>query len=138
MDQNVRYLRYEKGDLVEIKQLYENVMAVASHGLFFRSGRIMGKRMIERSGGEDLRSRLTTALADEGWVENITFDSDRIIVNGSFEVIENKGECTCHMLRGVLASLTEGCETGPCTIKEDECVSKGDEACIFSIRRNVR
>ena len=138
MDQNVRYLRYEKGDLVEIKQLYENVMAVASHGLFFRSGRIMGKRMIERSGGEDLRSRLTIALADEGWVEKIAFGSDKITVNGSFEVIENKGECTCHMLRGVLASVNEFYDKGPCTIKEDECVSKGDDSCIFIIRRNVR
>ena len=52
MEQPERGIKLRREELVEIKRLYETVMTFASHGMFYRSGRIIGDRLIRTSGTE--------------------------------------------------------------------------------------
>src|SRR5512136_940647 len=104
MEQPERSIRLRKEELVEIKKLYETVMTFASHGMFYRSGRIIGDRLI-RHAGSDL-AKVKEALIKEGWVVDISFEGDTISIIGSIEA-SNMDTPTCHMLRGILAKLFE-------------------------------
>jgi len=128
MPKEKRSLCYRKEELDEIRNLYESIMSVASHGLFFRSGKILGRRFVERSYGGEKYSNM---LVEEGWASEVIFNGGDVCVTESIEVIPGKGECTCHMLRGVLSRIIEEREKKPCLVKETMCVSKGDVVCKF-------
>jgi predicted hydrocarbon binding protein len=134
MEHSERAIRLRKEELVEIKKLYETVMTFASHGMFYRSGRIMGDRLI-RVVGTDL-NRLREALIKEGWATDIIFEGDTVTVTGSIEV-SNSDSPTCHMLRGILAKLFEERTGKDVYCHERKCVSKGDEKCVFVIDTEV-
>ncbi|MCJ7464642.1 MAG: hypothetical protein MUO81_07875, partial [Thermoplasmata archaeon] len=121
-------------ELVEIKRLYETVMTFASHGMFYRSGRIVGDRLIRTSGTELLR--LKESLIKEGWVTDINFEGDTITVVGSIEV-SNSDSPTCHMLRGLLAKVFEERSGKDVYCHERKCASKGDDKCVFVIDTEV-
>ena len=74
MEQPERAIKLRRDELVEIKKLYETVMTFASHGMFYRSGRIVGDRLI-RSTGTEL-GRVREALIREGWVTDISFEGE--------------------------------------------------------------
>ncbi len=132
MQENSGFLRLEKKELDEIKNLYETVMNVASHGLFFRAGKIIGKRYVENGFEEDYYPSVSNAMVSENWAGNIEFNGGSVRVDNSIEVLNGKGECTCHMLRGVLSTVIEN-KRGKCTVREIACQSQGDESCIFEI-----
>jgi predicted hydrocarbon binding protein len=134
MEHSDRAIKLRKEELVEIKKLYETVMTFASHGLFYRSGRIMGDRLI-RVVGTDL-NRLREALIKEGWATEIIFEGDTVTVTSSIEV-SNSDSPTCHMLRGILAKLFEERTGKDVYCHERKCVSKGDEKCVFVIDTEV-
>jgi len=134
MEQSDRAIKLRREELVEIKRLYETVMTYASHGMFYRSGRIIGDRLI-RSSGTDL-SKLKDALIREGWVTDITFEGDTISVTGSIEAT-NSDSPTCHMLRGILAKVYEERTGKDVYCHERKCLSKGDEKCLFVIDTEV-
>ncbi len=134
MEHTERAIKLRKDELVEIKKLYETVMTFASHGMFYRSGRIMGDRLV-RVNGTDL-GRVREALIHEGWVSDITFEGDTITVNGSIEVSSSDSP-TCHMLRGVLAKVFEERTGKDVYCHERKCVSKGDDKCVFVIDTEV-
>ncbi|MFY9606706.1 MAG: V4R domain-containing protein [Thermoplasmata archaeon] len=134
MEQPERAIRLRREELVEIKRLYETVMTFASHGMFYRSGRIVGDRII-RSSGTDLL-RVKESLIREGWVTNIDFEGDTITVVGSIEVT-NSDSPTCHMLRGLLAKVFEERSGKDVYCHERKCVSKGDDRCVFVIDTEV-
>jgi predicted hydrocarbon binding protein len=134
MEHTDRAIRLRKEELVEIKKLYETVMTFASHGMFYRSGRIMGERLI-RVVGTDL-SRLRDAIIKEGWATDVVFEGDTVTVTGSIEV-SNSDSPTCHMLRGILAKLFEERTGKDVYCHERKCVSKGDEKCVFVIDTEV-
>jgi predicted hydrocarbon binding protein len=134
MEQPERAIRLRREELVEIKRLYETVMTFASHGMFYRSGRIVGDRII-RSSGTDLL-RVKESLIREGWVTNIDFEGDTITVVGSIEVT-NSDSPTCHMLRGLLAKVFEERSGKDVYCHERKCVSKGDDKCVFVIDTEV-
>jgi predicted hydrocarbon binding protein len=134
MEQPERAIRLRREELVEIKRLYETVMTFASHGMFYRSGRIVGDRII-RSSGTDLL-RVKESLIREGWVTNIDFEGDTITVVGSIEVT-NSDSPTCHMLRGLLAKVFEERSGKDVYFHERKCVSKGDDRCVFVIDTEV-
>lgn len=134
MEQPERAIRLRREELVEIKRLYETVMTFASHGMFYRSGRIVGDRII-RSSGIDLL-RVKESLIREGWVTNIDFEGDTITVVGSIEVT-NSDSPTCHMLRGLLAKVFEERSGKDVYCHERKCVSKGDDRCVFVIDTEV-
>jgi predicted hydrocarbon binding protein len=134
MEQPERGIKLRREELVEIKRLYETVMTFASHGMFYRSGRIIGDRLIRTSGTELLR--LKESLIKEGWVTDINFEGDTITVVGSIEV-SNSDSPTCHMLRGLLAKVFEERSGKDVYCHERKCSSKGDDKCVFVIDTEV-
>lgn len=134
MEQPERAVKLRREELVEIKRLYETVMTFASHGMFYRSGRIIGDRII-RTSGTDL-VRLKETLSKEGWVADIAFEGDTITVTGSIEA-SNSDSPTCHMLRGILAKIFEERSGKDVYCHERRCVSKGDDKCVFIIDTEV-
>jgi predicted hydrocarbon binding protein len=134
MEQPERFIKLRREELVEIKRLYETVMTFASHGMFYRSGRIIGDRLIRTSGTELLR--LKESLIKEGWVTDINFEGDTITVVGSIEV-SNSDSPTCHMLRGLLAKVFEERSGKDVYCHERKCASKGDDKCVFVIDTEV-
>ena len=134
MEQPERSIKLRREELVEIKRLYETVMTFASHGMFYRSGRIIGDRLIRSSGSELLR--LKESLVKEGWVTDITFEGDTITVVGSIEA-SSADSPTCHMLRGILAKVFEERAGKDVYCHERKCVSKGDDKCVFIIDTEV-
>jgi predicted hydrocarbon binding protein len=134
MEQPERSIRMRKEELVEIKKLYETVMTFASHGMFYRSGRIMGNRLIKVA-GSDL-NKIREALIKEGWATDISFEGDTISVLGSIEA-SNSDSPTCHMLRGILAKVFEERTGKDVYCHERKCVSKGDDRCVFVIDSEV-
>lgn len=134
MEQPERAIRLRREELVEIKRLYETVMTFASHGMFYRSGRILGDRLL-RNAGSDL-PRVRDALVKEGWVTDIIFEGDTITAVGSIEV-SNSDTPTCHMLRGILAKVFEERTGKDVYCHERKCASKGDGKCVFVIDTEV-
>jgi predicted hydrocarbon binding protein len=134
MEQPERGIKLRREELVEIKKLYETVMTFASHGMFYRSGRIVGDRIIRTYGTELLRVK--EALIKEGWVSDIAFEGDTITVAGSIEASSSDSP-TCHMLRGVLAKVFEERSGKDVYCHERKCVSKGDDKCVFVIDTEV-
>ncbi len=134
MEQPERSIRLRKEELVEIKKLYETVMTFASHGMFYRSGRIIGDRLI-RHAGSDL-AKVREALIKEGWAGDINFEGDTISVAGSIEA-SNSDTPTCHMLRGILAKVFEERTGKDVYCHERKCISKGDDKCVFVIDTEV-
>jgi predicted hydrocarbon binding protein len=134
MEQSERAIRLRREELVEIKRLYETVMTFASHGMFYRSGRIIGDRLM-RAVGSDL-DKVKDALIREGWVTDIIFEGDTINVAGSIEVSSSDSP-TCHMLRGMLAKVFEERTGKDVYCHERRCVSKGDDKCVFVIDTEV-
>src|SRR5512137_219431 len=134
MEQPERSITVRKQELVEVKKLYETVMTFASHGMFYRSGRIMGDRLI-RNFGTDL-GKVRDALIKEGWVTDVSFEGDTISALGSIEV-SNSDSPTCHMLRGILAKVFEERTGKDVYCHERRCVSKGDDKCVFVIDTEV-
>jgi len=134
MEQPERAIKLRKEELVEIKRLYETVMTFASHGMFYRSGRIVGDR-VTRTSGTDL-ARIREALVREGWATDISFEGDTIVVSGSIEAYSSDSP-TCHMLRGILAKVFEERTGKDVYCHERKCVSKGDDKCVFVIDTEV-
>jgi len=134
MEQPERAIKLRRDELVEIKKLFETVMTFASHGMFYRSGRIVGDRLI-RSTGTEL-GRVREALIREGWVTDISFEGDTITAVGSIET-SNSDSPTCHMLRGILAKVFEDRTGKDVYCHERKCVSKGDDKCVFVIDTEV-
>jgi predicted hydrocarbon binding protein len=128
MEQSERAIKLRREELVEIKRLYETVMTFASHGMFYRSGRIIGDRLI-RTVGSDL-GKVKEALIREGWVTDVMFEGDTINVTGSIEVF-NSDSPTCHMLRGMLAKVFEERTGKDVYCHERRCASKGDDKCVL-------
>ncbi len=134
MEQPERAIRLRREELVEIKRLYETVMTFASHGMFYRSGRIIGDRLLRSTGSE--LTRVREALIKEGWVIDIVFEGDTITAGGSIEA-SNSDSPTCHMLRGILAKVFEERTGKDVYCHERKCVSKGDHKCVFVIDTEV-
>lgn len=127
-------LKMTKEELAEVKTLYENIMSTASHGLFFRSGLIMGRRIAQEGLKNKARYFEVCAilLRDNGWVESITFNGNNILVKDSIENKED-GHPNCHMLRGVLARLFEEYQNKKVYCREIKCQGKGNNFCEFQI-----
>jgi predicted hydrocarbon binding protein len=134
MEQPERAVQVRKDELVEIKGLYETVMTFASHGMFYRSGRIMGDRIVKASGSDFARVR--EVLIREGWVTDIDFDGDVVTVSGSIESSSSDAP-NCHILRGILAKIFEERTGKDVYCHERKCLSKGDEKCVFVIDTEV-
>jgi predicted hydrocarbon binding protein len=129
-----RYLRYSEGELADMKRLYESVMSFAAHGMFFRTGKIMGRRIAEESKrGKDYYGSAASALKESGWADEVQFNGREVVVRGSIEARTGPAP-SCHLLRGVITRLYEENGGGPgvsCT--EVECEGSGAKRCVFKV-----
>ena len=125
-----RNIKLRRDELIGTKKLYETVMTFAAHGLFYRSGRLIGERMAKQV-GTDLQA-LKGHLIDEGWALDVDFEEDTVIVKGSIETTESDVP-TCHMLRGLLSKFFEEKIGRDVYCHERSCQSKGDEYCVFTL-----
>ena len=132
----MRFIRISQDELDKIRRLYESVMSHASHGLFYREGETLGKEIVKMA-VEDMDNFLETSgrlIKGRGWVEDISFMDNRIIVKGSFESKEGADEATCHRLRGMIHAILEK-QTGKRLVcLEEKCLSLGDPYCEFVVR----
>jgi len=125
-----RTIKLRRDELIATKKLYETVMTFAAHGLFYRSGRLIGER-IAKEVGTDIEA-LKAHLLDEGWALDVDFEEDTVIVKGAIEVTESDVP-TCHMLRGLLSKFFEEKIGRDVYCHERSCQSKGDAYCVFSL-----
>lgn len=132
-----RYVKYRKDELLEVKGLYESTLAIASHGLFFRTGQIMGTRISRIAEKSNYFEDIARILKEEGWVEDITFNNNTIEVKGSIEADSVPSEFipSCHMLRGILTRIYEIYTKERVYCSEEECKSSGSGHCVFKIER---
>jgi predicted hydrocarbon binding protein len=138
MSDDIRAIKYTKEELMEIKKLYESLMTVASHGLFFRTGQIMGARISKMAlkDKQNYFERVGKLIVEEDWAKEVKFTPNNVVVKGSIEVAHGKGH-TCHMLRGVIAKIYEEKLGKKVYCHEVECESAGDEKCKFEIDTGV-
>jgi predicted hydrocarbon binding protein len=130
----MRHVKISKNELQNVAKLYESVMSNACNGLFFREGTAYGSEIAEIA--EEFKDKYWETAKKEliarGWVEDIGFKKNEIVVKGSIEASEAK-EPTCHRLRGILRHLFETQRGERLFISEKKCMSMGDKACVFVI-----
>ncbi|HIH02130.1 TPA: hypothetical protein HA259_08740 [Thermoplasmata archaeon] len=134
MEQPERAIKLRKDEMVEVKKLFETVMTFASHGMFYRSGRVIGARIVRMAGSDFTKVRDT--MIREGWATDIDFNGDVVIVTGSIEASASDSP-SCHFLRGMLAKVFEERTGKDVYCHERKCASKGDEHCVFVIDTEV-
>ena len=131
----MRYLKIGKDELCEIERMYKLVMSSASKGLLFKKGEAIG-RVLSKSLSEDaFFDEAVNLLKDRGWVEDIEFNEDSVVVRGSFERSKNASEPSCHILRGILRSLYSHIYMSSVYVDEVECESINGEKCVFHVNR---
>lgn len=130
----MKFVKLSDKELQEIAKFYEGVMAMAYEGLYYREGKVIGeiiREMVPQK--KDVLDKASKLIQARGWVDDITFEEDKVIVKGSIEVSQGSDAPTCHRLRGILATFYEA-ETGEFVdVKEIKCGSKGDEWCEFKM-----
>jgi predicted hydrocarbon binding protein len=131
----MRFIKITRDELAKIRILYESLMGHASHGLFCREGLAIGEEFSTAAiySGEEYFSTIKKLLKYRGWVEDIDFSEDIVIVKGSAEVSKGSEVETCHKLRGILQRVLEGYHGKKVRCTELECESTDGEQCAFSI-----
>jgi len=121
-----------KEEILKIEEMYREIMSYASIGLLLRTGEVIGEVITERLPREDYFDSLKDILKVRGWVDEIEFEKDKVIVKGSVEVHESKFP-TCHILRGIIRKIYENYYKTIVNVEEEKCESIGDENCVFKI-----
>jgi predicted hydrocarbon binding protein len=131
----MRFIKVTKDELAKIRRLYEGLMGHASHGLFFREGLVIGEEFSSAAiySGEEYFSAIKKLMKYRGWVEEIEFEDEKVIVKGSAEVFSGSESETCHKMRGIIQKIIEGYHGKKARCTEIECESLGSESCIFNI-----
>lgn len=131
---NMKFVRISQAELVKIKELYEGVMSHACHGLFFREGAIFGTEIANEAMKDkgNYFQIVAMLIKNRGWVDNITFKDNEVIVNGSIEVTPSEIP-TCHRLRGLIRQVYESYYNTKVHCVEVECESTGKDKCVFKI-----
>jgi predicted hydrocarbon binding protein len=131
----MNFVKYSQSEFEEIRRLYEGVMAQACHGLFFREGMILGEEIskIALQEPEKYFEICANLLRAKGWVDNVVFQENSAVVEGSFEVSSSSQDATCHRLRGMIRKVYEGQLRKRVHCEEVECSSRGDKQCVFRI-----
>jgi predicted hydrocarbon binding protein len=134
----MRFVKISQSEIAKIRNLYEGVMSYASHGLFYREGLYLGEEIsrIANKTPDEFVDVVSNILIGRGWIEKITFENDRIVVEGCIEVTDDgDGMETCHRMRGILSKICEIFMQQNVRCIEVECQSLGDENCVFIIEK---
>ncbi len=134
VEEDARFVKLRKCDIASVRSLQEAVMHDAAHGLQFRTGQALGSRIARsaRPFKQQYFEVVRRILMDEGWVRDIQFTNDTVVVNGSIET-DRGARSTCHMLRGLLSKIYEGYFGKITHCAELECESCGKAMCVFKM-----
>ena len=130
----MRYIKLNQVELRKVNELYEGLMSHACHGLFFKEGQVLGSDLAD----EALKDRAhffdkaAHALKERGWIDEITFKENEVVVKGSIEVAPSDIP-TCHRLRGILREFYERFKGGRVKCTEEACASTGQRECRFRV-----
>jgi predicted hydrocarbon binding protein len=135
MDDDNRFVKYRRADIIAIRHLEESFMHDAAYGLLFRAGQTVGSRIarLARPYKQQYFEAARRILVDEGWIKDIQFQNDTITAQSSIEADKAAQKATCHMLRGVIAKVYEGYFGKLMTCTESECESAGNPKCVFKV-----
>jgi predicted hydrocarbon binding protein len=122
-----------KEEILGIEKVYREIMSYASIGILLKTGEVIGQSISERIPREEYFDTLKDVLKARGWVDEIEFEEDKVIVKGSIEVHNSKFP-TCHILRGIIRKIYENYYKTIVDVHEEKCESVGDENCVFKIR----
>ena len=130
----LRQVKIDQTELRQIKELYEGVMSHACHGLFFKEGSVIGGTMAEEALKDRPHyfDRAARILEERGWVEEIRFTDNEVVVRGSIEVSPSD-IATCHRLRGILREFYERFKGERVKCTEEACASTGQRECHFRV-----
>ncbi|MDG6220695.1 MAG: hypothetical protein QCI38_04520 [Candidatus Thermoplasmatota archaeon] len=134
----MKFVKISDGEMKAIRQLYENVMSYASHGLFFREGCVIGESVgrIANERPDEFFKIAAEILKGRGWVESIEFHYRTAVVHGSIELFEGDAP-SCHRLRGIIKKIYEIKNSKTFDCKETECQSSGGEKCSFVLEEGL-
>lgn len=130
----MKFVKLSKDELHQIAILYEEVMSTAYEGLFFREGKVIGEGIMEVVTSEEkFKQKAGKIIKARGWVDEVTLEEEKAVVEGSIEVREEQDSPTCHRLRGMLAIIYEEGTGNMVEVNEISCESQGDDNCEFEI-----
>ena len=138
-----RYLLVSRNELLEIKELYRQILGKSSIGLFYSSGHIIGNSIadesLKREG--DFFNNARDLMVERDLVKDVVFSDKVITVRGSIETKKEEyrkpKRNTCHILRGVLVRLYEKYKNDKFYCEEIECESNNYDRCVFRIEKEV-
>ncbi len=135
MDEDSRFVKYRRTDIVAVRRLEESFMHDAAYGLLFRAGQAVGSRIARtaRPYKQQYFEAARRILVDEGWVKDIQFQNDTISATASIETEKASGKNNCHMLRGIIAKVYEGYFGKLMNCTEPECESAAKPKCVFKV-----
>ncbi len=128
----MRFTKLSKKNIQEINAYFKSIMSNAHEGVFYRTGKVIGKDLKDIVDEAD-NDRLEKIIKARGWVDKIDLDDDTAVVEGSIEVDEDMDSPTCHMLRGIICGIQPDEPGVMIEVEEEECESLGDEHCKFNI-----
>lgn len=134
MTSNERFLTLEKSELIEVRKLHESTIGIATKGIFYKQGQMIGNRIFNECVSDIRRTFeiLEEYLKSAGWVRDVKFYENTVVVKGSIEQ-KDGDKSTCDTLRGIFSQVYENYLGIPVFCREAECESTGKEMCIFEI-----
>lgn len=134
-----RQVTLTQAEVHQTRELLESVMTIAAHGILYRTGQMLGARLVDEAHtrGGDLQPACAALLVERGWAQDVTFFAQKAQVTGSLEA-KTSEEPTCHILRGLIHAVVAGQGGGALSVKEEACASAGASKCTFAISRGGR
>ena len=134
-----RQVALTQAEVQQTRELLESVMTIAAHGILYRTGQMLGTRVVDeaRGRGGDLQIACAGLLVERGWALEVTFFAQKAQVAGSLEA-KTSEEPTCHILRGLIHAVVAAQGVGVLSVKEEECASGGATKCTFAVSRGGR
>lgn len=130
----MKFVKISQDDLNKVTDLYNSIMSTASSGLFMREGFILGEEIARESKfSGDYFDGAAELLLERGWVDEVTFEDDRVIVNGSAEAARRSSKPGCHRLKGIIRRLYELHSDRKMLCTEVQCQGSGADSCVFKV-----
>ncbi len=128
-------VKLSKEELQKTKDVYREIMSYAAIGLFSKNGEAIGEFIVKDVPlDKDYFKTVGERLKERGWVKEVVFSEKEVRTKGSIEVHQSNAP-TCHILRGIVRKIYEHYNKTIVTVEEVACESKGDEYCIFRIKK---
>lgn len=132
MVRNMRFVKLSKKNIQEINSYLKSIMSNAHEGVFYRTGKVIGKDLLDLVDEAD-NDRLKMIIKARGWVDEIDLENETATVKGSIEVNKEEDSPTCHMLRGIICGIQPDEPGVMVEVEEKKCESMGDDHCEFKI-----